>query len=325
MNYIEFEGRKISIRPAVDDYEIDENGAYQRQVPWFREAFGEKYSNPIEKDRYTLFWAKDCAWSNRIAIIYSLLGLEKAIKEEVVDWTVLDLPVGWECVNSPNNINSESKARFIGELYYSSDSNFIGRPAVPVLYDYRRQIIANNDYENMGYYLGREFKPFHKHDAPSLLPDSLGKEIQRMGVWLYENINNGIYKMCFARNKEQYNKAYDIFKYGMENLEERLNSKRFIFGDGITDSDIRLFSTLVRLDVDYGKYLNLDIHLVDYDNLFDYSREIYQVNDVKKKIDFHKICRKEFTNEDISNVENIWEEEVNRSSKSISSDNIFFK
>lgn len=85
MNYIEYNGRKISVRPAVKDYEIDVNGAYVRQIPWFREPFGESYKNPVEKDRYTLFWAKDCAWSNRVAIIYSLLGLYESIKEVMQD------------------------------------------------------------------------------------------------------------------------------------------------------------------------------------------------------------------------------------------------
>lgn len=323
MNYIEYNGRKISVRPAVKDYEIDENGAYVRQIPWFREPFGESYKNPAEKDRYTLFWAKDCAWSNRVAIVYSLLGLCESIKEEIVDWTELDLPVGWECVNSKDCINKESNARFVGELYYRTDSNFVGRPAVPLLFDYKRQVIANNDHHKMTYYLEKDFKSLHKKGAPNLLPISIESEIVKMGSWLYDNINNAIYRMCFANNKTQYKIAYDIFYKAMEELEQRLARSRFIFGDYLTDSDIRLFSTLVRLDVDYGKYLNLDIYLTDYKNLFDYCREIYQIPEVSKKTFFKKICRKEFNEEDVKNVEKLWSEKIDRKNKIKSSDNIF--
>lgn len=324
MNYIEYEGRKISIRPEVDDYEISKDGEYIRQIPWFREPFGEKYNNPIEENRYILFWAKDCAWSNRIAIIYSLLGLEKTIKEEIVDWTKLDLPVGWECVNSVNNVNKESKARFIGELYFKTDENFIGRPAVPLLFDYKRQIIANNDYENMGYYLEREFKPYHKKGAPELFPYELEDKIRYKGLWLYENINNAIYKMCFSRNKVQYLKGYELFSNAMRTLEKELSNSRFIFGDHLTDSDIRLFSTLIRLDVDYGKYLNLDIQLIDFTNLYNYAKEIYQIPEVKVKIFFSKICRKEYTFEEIKEVEKSWNIKVDRSGKAKNSSSVFY-
>ena len=177
----------------------------------------------------------------------------------------------------------------------------------------------------MGYYLEKDFKPFHKTDAPDLIPSGQEEEIKKMGLWLYDNINNAIYKMCFGKNKTQFQKGYDLFKQGMEALEKRLSNSRFIFGDCLTDSDIRLFSTLVRLDVDYGKYLNLDIHLVDYDDLYNYSKEIYQIQDVKKKIFFSKVCRKEFTQEDIKNVELMWNDKVDRSDKSKHNSQIFLK
>ena len=324
MNYIEFEGRKISVRPAVEDYEIDENGEYQRQIPFFREAFGKTGKNPVEKDRYILFWAKDCAWSNRIAIVYSMLGLEDSIKEEIVDWTKLDLPVGWECVNAENHVNKESNARFIGELYYRSAPEFIGRPAVPVLYDYKEQKIANNDFQNLSYYLEEDFRAFHKVGAPDLFPSEKQTEIREMGNWLYEHINNAIYKMFFGKNKMAYQRGYDSFLFGMEKLEKSLSEQRFLLGDHISDSDIRLFSTLVRLDEDYGKGLGISEKLTDYPNLFDCCREIYQLKDVRKKIFFEKMYRGKITEEILDEIEKMWSSPVSRSDKSKESDSIHF-
>lgn len=323
MNYIEFEGRKISVRPTIDDYEINENGEYQRQIPRFQQAFGAEGENPVEKDRYILFWAKDCAWSNRIAIVHSMLGLEGAIKEEIVDWTQLDLPVGWECCQAEQHINPESQARFIGELYYRSDPNFVGRPAVPVLYDYQRQIIANNDFQNMSYYLENDFRAFHKQGAPILCPSSQVHEIREMGFWLYEYINNAVYLMFFAKNQAAHQKGYDRFCFGMETLEKTLEKQRFLFGDHITDSDIRLFSTLVRFDEDYGKGLGLSEKLVHYPNLFDCCREIYQLEDVRKKVFFEYMVRGEAGQEVIRAIEALWSAPVCRKDKSQESDRIY--
>lgn len=323
MNYIEFEGRKISVRTAVEGYEIDENGEYQRQIPRFQNTFGEDGKNPVEKDRYTLFWAKDCAWSNRIAIVYSMLGLENAIKEEIVTWTKLDLPVGWECGHAEDHVNPESGARFIGELYYRSDPDFVGRPAVPVLYDYKKQVIANNDFQNMTYYLENDFKAFHKEGAPNLCPSDRAKEIREMGIWLYDHINNAVYKMFFGTNKTAFQKGYDLFCTGMETLEKSLNEQRFLFGDHITDSDIRLFSTLVRLDEDYGKGIGLNEKLAHYPNLFDYCREIYQLDDVRKKTFFEYMYRGEPTKEVIEPIEALWSTLVSRKDKSRESECIY--
>lgn len=311
LNYIEYEGRKISTRPSVDKYEINEDGEYERQIPWFRCGFAEG-ENPVEANRYIYFWAKDCAWSNRIAIILSLLGLEDIIKEEIVDWTKLDIPVGWEFINSENSINKESGARFIGELYYHSDSNFYGRPSVPLLYDYKRKIIANNDFDKMSYYLENEFRAFHKPASYDLFPKELQNDIIDMNKWIYERINNSIYKMFFAQNVRAYDKGYRLFREGLETLEKRLENSRFIFGDCITDSDIRVFSTLVRFDINYAIGIKLKERLSDYKNLNDYCKKIYQIEEVKNKTFFAAIYRGESNQKIIEEIENSWNKPINR-------------
>ena len=108
--YVEVNGRKILLRPKVN-FEIDENGYYRRQKNRFTEHFGTKL-HPIEKDRYILFWSKGCAWSNRVVIVITLLGLEETIKTEVVDWSENE-DLGWEFVNSPSHINAETGAQFL--------------------------------------------------------------------------------------------------------------------------------------------------------------------------------------------------------------------
>lgn len=115
--YVDVNGRQIRVRPRETAQEIDEYGNFHRQPNRFTEGFGEG-KNPVEKDRYILFWAKGCNWSNRAAIARELLGLEDAVKVEIVDWTDREENLGWEFVNSTDHINPETGAQFLSELYY---------------------------------------------------------------------------------------------------------------------------------------------------------------------------------------------------------------
>lgn len=122
--YVDVNGRQIRVRPRENAQEIDEYGNFHRQPNRFTEGFGEG-KNPVEKDRYILFWAKGCNWSNRAAIARELLGLEDAVKVEIVDWTDREENLGWEFVNSPDHINPETGAQFLSELYYNADEEFV--------------------------------------------------------------------------------------------------------------------------------------------------------------------------------------------------------
>ena len=116
--YYEVNGRQIRVRPTESGQEIDEYGNFHRQPNHFTKGFGEG-ENPVEADRYILFWGKGCNWSNRASIARELLGLDKVIKVEIVDWGDYEKPLGWEFVNSPNHINKETGAQFLSELYYN--------------------------------------------------------------------------------------------------------------------------------------------------------------------------------------------------------------
>lgn len=132
--YVDVNGRQIRVRPRETAQEIDEYGNFHRQPNRFTEAFGEG-KNPVEKDRYILFWAKGCNWSNRAAIARELLGLEDAVKVEIVDWTDREENLGWEFVNSPDHINPETGAQFLSELYYNADEEYTGRTTVLVSHE----------------------------------------------------------------------------------------------------------------------------------------------------------------------------------------------
>lgn len=64
----------------------------------------------------------------------------------------------------------------------------------------------------------------------------------------------------------------------MDVLEKRLSKNRFLFGDYVTDSDIRLYVTLARLDIRYTFQLGeTKKRLVDYPNLWGYARDLWSI------------------------------------------------
>lgn len=270
-------GRKIRIRPLEVVSEVDENGYFHRQPNHFTEGFGEG-KNPVEAGRYHLVWAKLCHWSNRASIVRELLGLEEAISVNLVEHGQHEKNLGWEFIYDENNVDPVLGIQFLSEAYYKADDNYAGRTTVPALIDVKTGKVVNNDYHRLTNYFEVEFKEFHKEGAPDLYPVLLREDIDELNDWLFDNINNGVYKTAFAGSKEAYLEAYNGFYAAMDILEERLESRRFLFGDYITDSDIRLYVTLARLDIRYTYQLGHTKHpLFTYKNLWGYARDLYQI------------------------------------------------
>lgn len=269
-------GRKIRVRPNEFN-EVDKNGYFHRQGNSFVTGFGED-KNPIEAGRYRLCWAKLCHWSNRASIVRELLGLEDVISATIVDQRPHEKNLGWEFTSEEDCIDPVLGIQFLSEAYYKADDGYTGRTTVPALVDVKTGKVVNNDYHWLTIYFEREFKPFHKKDAPELYPEELQNQINEMNNWLFDNINNGVYKTFFARSKQAFCDAYEGFYAAMDVLEKRLENQRFLFGDYVTDSDVRLYVTLARLDIRYANQLGQTKKpLYEYKNLWGYARDLYQI------------------------------------------------
>ncbi len=270
-------GRKIRVRPKETISEVDENGYFHRQPNHFTKGFGEN-ENPVEKGRYHLVWAKLCHWSNRASIVIELLGLEEAISVNKVEHAEHEKNLGWEFIYDENNIDPVLNIQFLSEAYYKADDEYTGRTTVPALIDIKTGKVVNNDYHRLTHYFEEDFKPYHKENAPNLYPEELREEIDELNQWLFHNVNNGVYKTAFARSKEAYWDAYNAFYAALDILEERLEDRRFLFGDYVTDSDVRLYVTLARLDIRYTYQLgHTKKPLFEYKNLWAYARDLYQI------------------------------------------------
>lgn len=273
-------GRKIRVRPRETVSEIDVNGYFRRQPNHFTTPFGDG-ENDLKSEgnqRYRLIWAKLCHWSNRASIVRELEGLEDQISVNMVSQAHHEKNLGWEYVYNENNVDPVLGDQFLSEAYYRADEDYQGRTTVPALIDTKTGKVVNNDYNWLTNYLEVNFRPWHKKGAPELYPVELRDEIDKMNLWLFDNINNAVYRSSFSRSNEGHLDGVNTFYAAMDRLEKRLETRRFLFGDYVTDSDIRLYVTLARLDIRYTFQLGETKHpLYTYKNLWGYARELWEI------------------------------------------------
>lgn len=287
-------GRKIRVRPKETVSEIDKNGYFRRQPNHFTTPFGDG-ENDLKAEgnkRYRLVWAKLCHWSNRAAIVRELEGLEDQISVNMVEHAPHEKNLGWEYVYNENNIDPVLGDQFLSEAYYRADDDYQGRTTVPALIDTTTGKVVNNDYNWLTTYFEVNFRPWHKKGAPELYPVELREEIDKMNLWLFDNINNAVYRSSFSRSNEGHFDGVNTFYAAMDRLEKRLETNRFLFGDYVTDSDIRLYVTLARLDIRYTAQLGETKRpLYTYKNLWGYAKKLWEIPAFAHHTDFAAIIR----------------------------------
>jgi len=283
--------------------EIKSDGSFSRQKALFSIPFGSNPGElPIEKDRYRLIWAKPCPWSHRAVIVRKILGLEDVISLGEVDPIRPDVPrIDWAFSLDKNEVDPVLGMTYLSEIYLSTDPNYEGRSTVPAVVDIKNKKVVHNDYFTLTNYFETVWSPFHKENAPDLYPENLRSEIDALNDKIYSDVNNGVYKCGFSRSQDAYEDAYDTLFERLDELEERLSNQRFLFGDFITDADVRLYVTLARFDVAYYSAFQANKYrLIDYPNLWGYARDLYHTPGFGDTTDFEAIKRHYYTSARLS-------------------------
>ncbi|MDO4465724.1 MAG: glutathione S-transferase C-terminal domain-containing protein [Bacillota bacterium] len=276
---------------SEDRNEIKANGSFVRQNNYFTTPFGKGENDlPVEANRYRLIWTPLCPWATRQVIAFKLLGLEDVISIGKVNPVRTDK--GWEFSLDEGGVDPVLKIRYLPEIYASTAPEYTGRATVPTIVDVKTRKVVNNDYHKLTNYWEVEWKEFHKEGAPDLYPEALRDQIDELNDILFHEINNGVYKTGFAKTQEQYELNYNLVFDRLDWLEKRLENNRFLFGDYITDSDIRLYVTLARFDTAYYFGFNTNKKRIrDYDNLWNYAKELYSIPAFQEATDFEAIKR----------------------------------
>ncbi len=236
----------------------DEQGRFIRQTSSFRNwitpdgtaGITGKAGFKAEKDRYHLYVAYICPWACRTLMARSLKGLEGIISVSVVNPNLTDQ--GWKFGDFPGSHQDElNNFTYLHELYSQIDPSFTGRATVPVLWDKQSKSIVNNESADILRMLNTAFMDIVDH-GPNLYPSMHQAEIEQMNAFLYDNLNNGVYQAGFASSQKAYEEAYHNVFNALDIMETRLSDDRnFLFGEHLTETDIRLFVTLVRFDSAY--------------------------------------------------------------------------
>ncbi len=238
-----------------------------------------------ESGRYHLYVSLACPWAHRTLIFRKLKRLEPHIAISVVHWHMAEN--GWTFAPGdgviPDPINN---AEFMHQVYTAADPHYSGRVTVPVLWDKARATIVSNESPEIIRMFNSAFDALPGVDAAlDLYPAALRAEIDPVNARVYATVNNGVYRSGFATAQAAYDEAVRELFESLDWLEARLARQRYLAGARLTEADWRLFTTLLRFDPVYNGHFKCNLRrLVDYPNLWNYTRELYQVPGVSETV-----------------------------------------
>ena len=265
-------------------------GRFVRQATRFRGWISADGSSgfPAEAGRYHLYIAWACPWAHRTVILRTLKGLEGAVGLSAVGSFLGD--DGWAFYDEPGVIPDDvNGACLLREVYAQADPDYTGRVTTPVLWDKETETIVNNESREIVRMLDTEFEAFATTEA-DFLPENLRDEIDETIDAIYEPINNGVYRSGFATTQEAYDEAVTEVFEGLDYWEEVLSGRRYLCGERVTEADWCLFPTLVRFDSVYHGHFKCNLRrIVDYPNLWDYTRDLYQRPGVAETVNMEHI------------------------------------
>lgn len=270
----------------------DEKGGFVREASAFRAWLGSERF-PVEAGRYRLYVALICPWASRVMAVRRLKGLEDLVPVTVVAPWLSEQ--GWPFAEFPGASGADPLhgADYLHELYSRADPHYTGRATVPLLWDTKTDTAVNNESADLLRMFGDVFDELLPEEQAriDLYPAGLRDDIDAMNDWLYPRVNNGVYRAGFATTQVAHDEAIDALFAALDALEERLaTGGPYLFGERLTESDIRLFVTLIRFDVAYhGAFKTNRFRLDDYPALSAYTRRLLEHPGIGPTVDFRHI------------------------------------
>jgi putative glutathione S-transferase len=276
----------------------DEKGGFVRQTSSFRSWItpdgrpgptGER-GFKAEAGRYHLYVALICPWASRTLIGRKLKGLEDVISVSVVEPALTKQ--GWRFGDYPGATDDPvNGATHMHEIYTKADPLFTGRATVPVLWDKRTGTIVNNESSDILRMLNDGFGDLAQNGI-DLYPAGKREDIDRFNARIYPALNNGVYRAGFATTQVAYEEAFHGVFECLDQVEAELEGRDYLFTDHPTESDIRLFVTLVRFDVAYHGLFKCNLRrLSDYANLRSFCRRMFDWPGIAETVSFDHIKR----------------------------------
>ena len=269
------------------------DGTYKRENSVFRDWISEEEGAEFlpESGRYHLYISHACPWAHRTLIFRVLKNLEDHISVDVVHPEMLENGWAFDTKFSDTKGDSLYGKEFLSEIYTQANNNITCRVTVPILLDKKSKKIVSNESADIIRIFNSSFDKI-TGNTEDFWPKNLQKEIEPINKRIYETLNNGVYRAGFATSQSSYDEAVTKLFDTMEWLEEILSNNRFLLGDRVTEADWRLFPTLVRFDSVYHFHFKCNRkRLIDYKNLWAYTRDLYQTFGISKTVHLNHAIR----------------------------------
>lgn len=279
--------RDVTDQSNIQKMKTEEDGSFKRKASTFRDVIEKGGKFAPEKGRYHLYVSYACPWATRTLITRKLKGLEDFVGVTVVSPRMGDS--GWPFGKSDANSDGDEfpgaepdplyGSKHIKDLYLKVEPDFSGRFTVPVLWDKQLHTIVNNESSEIIRMFNTAFNDQipPEQAAIDIYPEALRKEIDELNDWVYDTVNNGVYKSGFASSQSAYETAVVKVFESLDKLEKILQGKDYLIGNVLTEADIRLFVTIVRFDPVYVGHFKCNFNTIrdGYPNLHLWMRKLY--------------------------------------------------
>ncbi|GAA6209056.1 glutathione S-transferase family protein [Cognatishimia sp. WU-CL00825] len=244
-----------------------------------------------ESGRYHLYVSHACPWAHRTLIFRQLKDLAPHISVSVVHPDMLDQ--GWTFEKDQAGATGDTlfDNDFAHQIYTRADPSYSGRVTVPILWDKQQNTIVSNESSEIIRMFNSAFDAI-TGNTTDYWPASNRDTIEEVNQRIYSNVNNGVYKSGFATSQSAYDAAVAPLFDTLDWVEARLSANRYLMGTTQTEADWRLFTTLVRFDPVYHLHFKCNRkRIVDYPNLWAYTRDLYQTPGVAETVNMAHIVR----------------------------------
>jgi glutathionyl-hydroquinone reductase len=269
---------------------FDQGQAFQRPRYPFRGRITADGSSGYraEPGRYHLYISWGCPWAQRTAIVRKLKGLEDVVSLSYVDDQRDGRGWAFRARRGPDPVNGFT---LLAQAYEATEPGFPGHISVPVLWDRQTAAIVSNNFPDITIDLGTQFGAWGDPSV-DLYPAALRGEIDALNERIYETVNDGTYRVAGATTQQDYEHLRARLTGTLEYLEERLSSRRYLFGPAVTEADVRLWPTLARFDLGYNPMAKISARrLVDFPVLWAYARDLYQRPAFRETTEFSSFAR----------------------------------
>ena len=242
--------------------------------------------------RYAVYVGNACPWCHRVTLTIALRGLGDHVRVvPMTDDAERASRGGW--VFESSSPDPVFGARDLREVYdFVAGGAYRGRCTAPLLVDTHKKRAVSNESADIARMLNDAEWPLlssasdANEKSVQLRPASLAATIDETNDFVYSKLNNAVYRCGFATTQAAHNRAALDVIDALDVLDDRLSKSRFLCGDRVTESDLRLFPTIARFDAAYATLFKCSSRRVgDLPHLEAWMRDFYLLPGVRETVD----------------------------------------